>query len=81
MYLSSLVLFSTEQVCANEVIKKVNFNGLVYVWRQHWEKAGVARDTTKRRNYCLLEGNRNSNEILSKSVILLTVACALKEYT
>lgn len=29
----------------------------------------------------LLEGNRNSNEILSKSVILLTVACALKEYT
>lgn len=48
-----------------------------------WKMRALSKTPQNDAITVLLEGNRDSNEILNKSVISLTVivACALKEYT
>ena len=73
MYLSALVLFSTEQVSANEVIKRQ----ILMDWFMFGANFGEMRALTKTPQNgaitVLLERNGVLNEILNKSVISLTV--------
>lgn len=73
MYLSSLVLFSTEQVSANEVIKRQILMDWFTFGANFGEMRALSKTPQNDAITVLLEGNGVLNEILNKSVISLTV--------